>query len=67
MFESLVYSNTSPPAFCGYLDTSEGFVLKMWFPTICFLFCFLSSWSLKGGPPTEHRNCTIWLRKGKDF
>lgn len=28
---------------------------------------FLSSWPLKGGPPTEHGNCTIWLRKGKDF
>lgn len=28
---------------------------------------FLSSRSLKGGPPTEHRNCTIWLRKAKYF
>lgn len=40
MFDCLFYSTASPPSLCGCLDISGGFVSKMWFPTLCFLFLF---------------------------
>lgn len=67
IFDCLFYSTASPPAFCGFLDISEGFVSKMWFPTLCFLFFFNPAGLWKVALPLNMETEPSGWQKAKTF